>query len=118
MIKQSPVFIIILLVINIAAGLILSCYPPFNMVLNCVVLCAALGIAYWTDKKEILPAYKFSLAFIVPAITIIELIIGIFSPSRFQDNWGIIAIFCCLAFQFLLTYTVIRISSKPNVDNQ
>lgn len=112
MIKQSPVFIIILLVINIVAGLILSCYPSFNMVLNCVVLCAALGLAYWTNKKEILPAYKFSLAFIVPAITFIELIIGILSPSQLQDNWGIIAILCCLAFQYLLTYSVIRISSK------
>lgn len=112
MIKQSPVFIIILLVINIVAGLILSCYPQFNMILNCVVLCAALGFAYWTNKKEILPAYKFSLAFIVPTITLVELIIGIFSPSQLQDNWGIIAILCCFAFQFLLTYSVIRISSK------
>lgn len=112
MIKQSPVFIIIILKINIVAGLILSCYPLFNMILNCVVLCAAIGLAYWTDKKEILPAYKFSLAFIVPTITFIGLIIGIFSPSQLQENWGIIAILCCLAFQYLLTYSVIRISSK------
>lgn len=112
MIKQSPVFIIILLVINIVAGLILSCYPLFNMILNCVVLCAALGIAYWTNKKEILSAYNFSLAFIVPTVTFIELIIGFLCPSQIQDNWGVIAILCCLAFQYLLTYSVLRISSK------
>ena len=112
MIKKSPLFIIKLLMINIIASLILSCYPLFNMILNCVVLCAAFGLAYWTNKKAILPAYKFSLAFILPTITFIELIIGILSPSQIQDNWSVIAILCCLAFQYLLTYSVIHISSK------
>lgn len=115
MIKQSPIFIIILLVINIVAGLILSCYHPFNMILNCIVLCIALGFTYWTNKKVVLPAFKMSLAFILPTFTIIELIIGCFSPSQISDNWGIIAILCCLAFEFLLTYSVIRKSiSKSN----
>lgn len=117
MIKQSPVFIIILLVINIVAGLILYCYPLFNMILNCVVLCAAIGLAYWTNKKEILPAYKFSLAFIVPTITLIELIIGIFTPSQIQNNWGIIAILSCIAFQAMIVYSTI-LKSKKQTDKQ
>lgn len=112
MIRQSPIYIIILLVINIVAGLILSCYPQFNMILNCVVLCAALGIDYWTNKNEIIPAYKFSLIFIVPTITIIELIIGIFAPSQIQDNWGIIAILSCIAFQAMIVYSTILKSKK------
>lgn len=108
MAKQSPIFISLLLVINIVAGFVLSCYPIFNMVMNCVVLCIALILIYFCNKKEMEPAYRMSLAFILPTFTIIELIIGCFSPSHIKDNWGIIAILCCMAFESLLIYSVIR----------
>jgi hypothetical protein len=52
-----------------------------------------------------------SLAFILPTMTIIELLIGIFAPCKIQDNWGVIAILCCVAFEFILIYSVIRKSS-------
>lgn len=106
--KQYPIFIIILLTINIVAGIILSFYPLFNMLINCAVLCIALIFSYWCNKKEMESAFRMSLAFILPTYTIIELIIGCFAPSHFQDNWGIIAILCCMAFEFLLTFSVIR----------
>ena len=112
MVKQSPIFIIILLIINIVAGLILSCYPLFNMLLNCIVLCAALGLTYWCNKKPMAPAFRMSLAFVLPTCTLIELLIGIFSPHELQDNWGVIAILCVMAFQFLITYSVIRKSNN------
>ncbi len=108
MTKQSPIFILILLVINIVAGIILSFYPLFNMLINCVVLLIALIFTYWCNKKEMESAFRMSLAFILPTFTIIELIIGCFAPSHFKDNWGIIAILCCMAFEFLLTFSVIR----------
>lgn len=114
MIKQSPILIIILLVINITSGLILSCYPLFNMLLNCAVLCVALVFVFWINKKKIAPVFRMSLAFSLPAITFIELLIGCFSPNQFKDNWGIIAILCCMAFEFLLTYSVIRKSTITN----
>jgi len=108
MTKQSPIFFITLLVINVVAGLLLSFYPLFNMILNSIVLCVALGFTWWTNKKEILPAFKLSLAFILPTITILELLIGCFSPSQIKDNWGIIAILCCIAFELLLISSIIR----------
>lgn len=114
MIKQSPILIIILLVINIIAGLILSCYPLFNMLLNCVVLCIALVLVFWINKKQMSPAYRMSLAFILPIFTFIELLIGCFSPNQFEDNWGILVILCFMAFEFLLTYSVIRKSTITN----
>jgi hypothetical protein len=48
------------------------------------------------------------LVFILPIMTIIELVIGALSPCKIEDNWGIIAIFCSIAFEFLLIYSVIR----------
>lgn len=108
MIKQSPLFIAILLTINVIAGFILPYYPLFNVIMTSVVLCAAIGFAFWTNKKKILPAYSFSLAFVMPLLTLVELMIGFISsgPS------GIIAILLCLAIQLLLVHSVIRVSAK------
>lgn len=102
------------MIINVIIGVISSCYPLFNMLLNCAVICVALGFTYWCNKKEMGSAFRMSLAFILPAITIIEFIIGCISPHQFEDNWGIIAILCCMAFEFLLTYSVIRKSKFIN----
>lgn len=101
---------IVLLVVNILIGVLLSCYPLFNMILNCIVLCVAIAVTYWSNIKSILLAFQTSLAFIIPIITLVEFILGLLSPARIQDNWYIIAIICCMAFEFLLIYAIIRIS--------
>ncbi len=106
----SIVFIIILLVINILAGLLFTCYPLFNMLLNSGVLYVAIAYTYWSNIKSIASTFRTSLAFIIPTITLIELVLGFISPTRVQDNGYIIAIICCIAFEFLLIYTIIRTS--------
>lgn len=110
--RLSPILFVIFLAINIIAGLLLSCYPMFNMVLNSVVLFVASLFSLWINKKPLSSAFLTSLAFIIPSITLIEFVIGIFSPSQFQDNWGIIAILCLMAFEGFLIYAVTKRSDK------
>lgn len=82
------------------------------MALNSVVLVIAALFSIWVNKKTLLSAFLTSLAFIIPSTTLIELVIGIFSPSQFQNNWGIIAILCLMAFEGFLIYAVTKRSEK------
>ena len=106
----STVFTITLLVINILAGFLIACYPLFNVLLNSGILCVAIAYTFWSNIKSIAPAFRTSLAFIIPIITLIEVVMGLISPARLQDNGYIIAIICCMAFEFLLIYAIIRTS--------
>ena len=98
--------------INIIAGLILSCYPLFNMGLNSVVICVAALFSLWINKKPLAHAFSTSLSFIIPSVTLIEFVIGLFSPSQFQDNWGVITILCLMAFEWFLIYAVSKRSEN------
>lgn len=110
--RLSPIFFVIFLAINIIAGLILSCYPLFNMVLNSVVICVAALFSQFVNKKSLVSAFSTSLAFVIPSITLIEFVIGLFTPVQIQDNWGIIAILCLMTFECLLIYAVVKRSEK------
>lgn len=104
--RLSLIFFVFLLIINIIAGLILSAYPTFNMVLNSCVLVVAIAFSLWLNNAKINTPFRLSLSFLIPTVTLIEFIIGIFSPQQFQDNWGIIAILLLIAFEALLIFTV------------
>lgn len=110
--RLFPLLLATLLAINILAGLMLSCYPLFNMILNSVVLCVAALLGVWVNKKVLSSAFLTSLSFIIPFMTFVQFIIGIFAPSQFQDNWGLIAILFLMAFEVFLTYAVTKRSEK------
>ncbi len=102
----SNIVLFVLLVLNVIVGILFSCYPMFNMILNCIIIC--LGIAfmfgirrYCTDN-----AFRLSLAFMIPLLTLFEIALGTLSPPQIKDNWYIIGIICCMAFEFLLIYTM------------
>lgn len=104
----SPLFFVLFLAINIIAGLVLSCYPLFNVVLSSVVICVAALLSLWVNKKPIATAFVTSLAFIIPTMTIIEFVVAVLSPSQFQDNWGIIIILGLMAFEWFIIYAVTK----------
>ena len=108
----SPIFYILLLVINIVAGLILTGYPIVNMAINTVVLLVAMVFAMWINRNQLLSAFSYSLSFILPTFTLIEFIIGCFFAAQIQDNWAIIINLCLIAFEWFVIYTVIKRSNK------
>lgn len=108
--KISLILLIIFLVINVVIGLLLSCYSLFNVLLNSIVLGIGIILTYWSNEKSIASAFRISLAFFVPTITLIEFVLGLLSPTHVQDNGYIIAIICCVAFELLFIYAVTRIS--------
>lgn len=82
------------------------------MILTSVVICVAALFSLWVNNKPIATAFATSLAFIIPTMTIIEFVVGVLSPSQFQDNWGIITILCLMAFEWFLIYAIIKRYTK------
>lgn len=108
----SPIFYILLLVINIVAWLILSGYPVVNMVINSIVLLVAMLLAVWINRARLLSAFRLALSVTLPLFTLIEIIIGCLAPSQFQDNWSIIVNLCLICFEWLMIYIVVKRSDK------
>lgn len=103
-----------LLVLNILAGLIISSYNIFNVVLTSIVLIIAIALYIKLNKSEILSSYKISLSFILPTITLVELVLGIFAKSEFTDNWFVMAIALLIIVQVMLIMAVKKISTKKS----
>lgn len=82
------------------------------MALNSIVICIAALFSIWANKKPLVSAFSTSLAFIIPTMTLIEFVVGIFSPTQFKDNWGIITILCLIAFEWFLIYAITKRSEK------
>lgn len=111
--KRLPqILLAIILAINIITGLILSCYPLFNMILNTVVICSAFLCYAWLNKQKIASAFATALAFIIPILTIVQIIIGIIAPPQIKDNFGIIAIVCIFALEIFLLFAISKCSDK------
>lgn len=108
----SPIFYILLLVINIVAGLILTGYPIVNTAINSVVLFVALLLAVWVNRTRLLSAFRLSLSFSLPSLTLIEFVIGCLAPSHFQDNWATIVNLCLICLEWLMVYIVVKRSDK------
>ncbi len=108
----SPILYILLLVINIGAGLILSGYPIVNMAINSVVLLVALLLAIWVNRTRLLSAFRLSLSFYLLSFTLIEFVIGCLAPSKFQDNWAILVNLCLICFEWLMIYIAVKRSDK------
>ena len=108
----SPIFYILLLIINIVAGLILSGYPIVNMAITIVVLFVAVLLAVRVNRARLLSAFRLSLSFSLPSFTLIEFVIGCLAPSQFQDNWAIIVNLCLICLEWLMIYIVVERSDK------
>ena len=108
----SPIFYIVLLVINLIAGFILSAYPTFNMAFNSVVFLITMFFALWINGSHIHSAFKISLSFILPLFALIEFVLGCFAPAHIHDNWAIILVLSLMVFEWVAIYTVIKCSEK------
>ena len=96
---------LILIVVNILAGLILKDFHKENVVASsCVLLVNAL-LLLAIAKFQIKDAFKISFFILLPFFCLIEYILAVLSPSTFDDNLYAIGIICCFAFQMILFFT-------------
>lgn len=103
---------ILILVLNVAIGLLLSAYPLFNMVLNSIVIVITTVLIWLLSSYNQRTAFAVSLTFLYSFLGIIQLVLGILSPARITDNWMMVTIIALIALECALLIVTKSISKK------
>lgn len=111
--KKTILYIgILALVLNVAIGLLLSVYPLFNVVLNSIVIVISTILIWLSSGNSQRTAFAVSLTFLYSFLGIIQLVLGVFSPTRVTDNWMVVAIIALLVLECVLLIITKTISKK------
>lgn len=102
---------VILLAANLLFGSILSFYPTFNMLLNCGVIAATTLLLYSLRCITLKDGFYISLSMLFGIFGIIEFILGLFAPQRYENNWYLIAIILIVVIKAIIL-TITNIISK------
>lgn len=102
----------ILLIINVAMGLIVSVYDMFNMAVNCGVIAITTGLILLLSILNLRDAYRIALALLFAFLGVIEFILGCLMPNHFQDNWALLAEIILLSFEVLMIIITNFMSNK------
>lgn len=102
--KQSIIIIgSILIVVNILMGLIISSYGCTNLIVSTfIIVLTTIILLSVNGYLRLKDGYKVSLNVIIPIIGAVEYLIGIFMPSRFSDNWGLIVLLILVAIESII----------------
>ncbi len=105
---------IILIVINILAGLILKDYHIENVIMSTSVLMVNALLLWWVAQSNMKDAFKVSYHIIFPVLGLIEFILAIVAPSQWENNFYFIGIILCLAFQVIMVFAAITTTQHNN----
>ena len=83
---------LLILLANIAIGLIVSSYSIFNMCASSLVIVANTLLLAFIAKSKIKDAFKIPLTLLFVLLGIIQFVLAILSPEQYKDNWYLIAI--------------------------
>lgn len=112
--KQSIILIgSILVVVNLLLGLIISAYGCANVIATTIILVlTTIFLLFVNGRMRLKAGYKVSLNVVIPIIGAIQYFIGLFMPSRFSDNWGLITLLALIALEAILLIAANSISTK------
>lgn len=104
---------LLLLFANIVAGVLLSAYSCFNVILTSMVIMITGVLMLVMSSMKLKSAFKISLSFLFFLIFIAMIVLGLISPERLQDNYAIIIIVFLLIFE-AICITIVSMINKHN----
>lgn len=109
--KTVLIVSLVLLVVNLLAGLILSGFKPFNIAFTSIVIVLTGALIYLLRLVPMKDAFVASLSFLFAFAGLIEYILGLLSPERLQDNGFILGAVCLFAVEGIFL-AICSITSK------
>ena len=100
------------LILNILIGLICSSLSWVNISASSVAILLNTTLAYFVSGDNVKTPFKISLMFIIPIITIIEYLIALFMPNKFENNYALIIIMILLFLESIIYLTIKKVSTK------
>ena len=104
---------IVLIVVNILAGVILKDYHTENVIMSTCVLVANAALLWIVAKCNMKDAFKVSYHILFSFLCLVEFILSLVAPNRWENNYYLIGIICCFAFQIIL-FIVALLFSQHN----
>lgn len=110
--KYNLTVILMLLTVNVLAGLIFKGYEWENVGFSSIVLIANFLFVIVLQTINLKDAFKITLSFFLPFMGIIELILAILAPVEFYDNVYLMGIIGLVVFQILVFLIINVVSQK------
>ena len=101
----------IILLLNVAIGLIFSAYKPFNIVLNSAVIIVNTLILYSLSIIQIKDGFRIALPFLFLVAATIEFLLGFFVPETLENSITLTMLILLLTGQVIL-YAIAYFVSK------
>lgn len=91
-----------LIVLNILAGFILSCYHVFNAVVSTIILILVAFLCVYVSRSSMKDGFKVSLLAIFPVVGLLQFFTSLFMPSYFTDNGLLLALIVTIIFEAII----------------
>lgn len=105
---------IVLVFVNILAGIILKDYQTINVVMTSCVLIMNSFLLWFVGNSDMKDAFKVSLYTLFPLFCIIEFILALLTPKNWENNYYIVGMICCMAIQIILLFAAIKTTQHNN----
>lgn len=105
---------IIFVAVNLLAGLLLTSYSQENVLMSTGVIVANTILLLAVSSSSIKSPFKLSMSIIFPVFALLEFVLTIISPNRYQDNGYLVAVILCFTFQVVCFVTIISVSRRNN----
>lgn len=100
----------LIITVNILFGVLLSAYSPYNMWFNTAMIAITTIMLYLVQSVHLKDAFKVSLTILLPISGFLKFLLGLFAPSRFEDNWCVIVCTLITVFEIIVLLAVLKTS--------
>ena len=112
MVKTSIIITAIIVIANTLAGIILSGYSTFHMVIsNMNIMSSGLLLTYVFQSTSILPLKIGATSYLILS-GFIRFLVALFSPDRFQDNYALVVLIVLIALELICLVIINTIDKK------
>lgn len=100
------------LLLNIIAGVMLSVYLSFNVIINSVVIAVTTVMIWLLSLTRQKTSFSIALTFLFIVVGLIQIVFGCLSPAQFHDNWMLLVVLALWVIDVILFIIVNTISKN------
>ena len=112
MVRTSILITVIIVIANTLAGIILSGYSTFHMLIaNINIISSGLLLTYVFEKTQVLPLKIGATSYLILS-GFIRFLVALFSPNRFEDNYALVILIILIALEIICIVIINAIEKK------
>ena len=100
----------LLILVNVAIGVILTNYFLENIIFSSLVLLLNGILLVLVANSKMSDGFKVSFHILFPLFGIIELVLAILAPNQWVNNLYLVGVILLITIQFILLVTAIKVS--------